>query len=165
MKSKVLKVLAWTCAANLLHCSIAHADLGNCFVFRGGDSHLDGDVYDESSKSIYEAYAASSNSDGDFIFLLDVTESSRPKGSYAIQRIRLIVGDSWALKGYKISAPDVDGIRNGTAEVVHAFRSGDIYRLESGDRDEAVPAPRTDNVSPNKTLDRSVRSGGNRGER
>lgn len=156
MNTKALRVFVLACLGSLLCGPAAYADLGNCFVFRGGDSHLEGDFYDETTKVIYDAYSASRWSDQDFVFVLDIAGTSRPRGSYDIQRIELVMGDRavirdpWTLRGYKITAPDVSGIRNGVAEIVAAFKAGvDIIRLQSGPRSGPVATPLTREPSPN----------------
>lgn len=154
MTSNAWKTLGLACLVGLLYCRAAHADLGTCLVFRGGDSDLEGDFFDKTTKSICDAYSVSSWSDRDFVFVLDIAEKSRPEGSYAILPIELVMGDRsvsknpWTLQGYKITAPDVDGIRNGVAEIVSALRAGSIYRLQPGRRSGAVANPQTRAMSP-----------------
>ena len=69
------------------------------------------------------------------------------RSTAAVQNIaRLVIGESWTLTGYKITATDIDGIKNGVAEIVKAFEAPDagvIFRLAGGEREEPVEAPRT----------------------
>ena len=145
MNTKALKTVACACFANAFCCSLAHADLANCIVYRGGDSALEGDAWDECATSIIDAHNGADESDIDFVFVLTI-HPSRPDVSYTITPIRLVIGESWTLTGYKITARDIEGIQNGVAEIVKAFNAldaGVIYHLAGGEREEPVETPRT----------------------
>jgi len=58
MNTQALKTFVLVCLGSLLCCPTAYADLGNCFVYRGGDSDLEGKFYDKTTQSIYDAYSA-----------------------------------------------------------------------------------------------------------
>jgi hypothetical protein len=150
MGRKVLKLLTCACLMTLLCCKSAYADVGTCFVLRGSDAQLEGEFFQKTAQSIYDAYARSFHSSESFVFVFDIMEPSRPKGSYAIQPADLVLGP-WTLRGYRITAPDVSGIKNGAAEIVSALKTGEIYRLQSGRRDGPVDTPLTRDPSPNDT--------------
>ncbi|MCA9264431.1 MAG: hypothetical protein KDA60_11305 [Planctomycetales bacterium] len=129
---------------DLFCCNIAIADLGNCLVLRGGDSGLDGDAFDKNSKAIYSAYANSDDSDGDFVFLLEILPSTHPIDAYELTSIRLAIGDSWKLRGYRIRASGIRGLDNGVTEIVRALKLGGIHRLRPGVRSGQVAKPQVD---------------------
>ncbi|MHC4405335.1 MAG: hypothetical protein ACYTG0_37285, partial [Planctomycetota bacterium] len=89
---------------------------------------------------IYDAYAASSDSAEDLLFVLAI-EGQRPPGAYSVQKAKLILGETWPIQGYKISASDVDGIMNGVVEIKKAFDDGRIYRLKTGTRSGLLAEP------------------------
>ena len=113
----------------LISTSTAKADLGNCMVLRGPDSRLDGKLNEKLSKSIYESFNQSNRSDGSMVFVLSIT-GDQADGSYTIGKARLVLGESWTLNGYKITAHSEQGLQNGVQEVRQAFAAGKIDCLK-----------------------------------
>jgi hypothetical protein len=145
MNRRLLPAIAWICVAHAFCGGVAHADLGNCFVLRGHSEQLDGDAYHECVTSIIEAWEDSDVMDMDFVFLLNIDSTIR-NAAYRIRPINLgwsheprPIRDPWP--GYMISAPDIEGLRFGVAEVVKAFEAGVIHRLKHDDRDGQVDSP------------------------
>jgi hypothetical protein len=67
MGRKVLKLLTCACLMTLLCCKSAYADVGTCFVLRGSDAQLEGEFFQKTAQSIYDAYARSFHSSESFV--------------------------------------------------------------------------------------------------
>lgn len=155
MNTQALMTFVFACLCSLVYCPTAYADLGNCFVYRGGDSDLEGEFYDKTKQLIYAGHTAWKWSSDDIVIVLDIAGKSKPKGSYEIRPIELVMGDRtltkhpWTLRGYKITAPDVTGIQNGVAEIVAALKADTFSQLQTGRRNGPVATPRTRDEPPN----------------
>ncbi|PHR93929.1 MAG: hypothetical protein COA78_32395 [Blastopirellula sp.] len=137
---KIQHAMALAFLSILISTSAAKADLGNCMILRDSDSRLDGQLNEKLSKSIQEAYSRSNRSDSDMVFVLSIT-GDLPGGGYTIGKARLVLGESWTLHGYKISAHSEQGLQNGVQEINQAFAAGKIDDLKQGKRSKAIPAP------------------------
>ena len=124
-------------------CSICRADLATCYVLRGSEAILDGDVGKKASAAIYKAHEQSYDSDQEMLFVLRVYKSHLKKGAYSITEAKLVLGagNSQTLSGYQVTASDPEGIQNAVAEIEMAFKAGRIFELKPGEREGRVKTP------------------------
>lgn len=127
---------------SLMHCSLAHADLGNCVVLRTCDGRLARGTEMVVSRFIYDAYARSHDSGQDLLFVLDLRGTSA-RGEYSISKAKLVLGETWDIHGYKIHAGSIDGVMNGVVEISKALEAGrgSIHRLKAGPRSGLLDEP------------------------
>lgn len=151
MKRSVVLPTAFVCS--LMHCSLAHADLGNCVVLRTCDGRLGRGTEMVVSRFICDAYARSHDSDQDLLFVLDLRGTS-PRGEYSLSKAKLVLGETWDIHGYKIHAGSIEGLMNGVVEISRALEAGrgSIHRLRTGPRSGLLDEPlyREGNDVPNQ---------------
>lgn len=139
----VVRTLVLVTISTLAACSICRADLATCYVLRGSDARLDGDVGKKASAAIYRAHGLSDHSDQEMVFVLSLYKSPLKKGAYSIREAKLVLGtgNAQTLYGYELTASHPEGIQNAVAEIEKAFKAGRIFELKYGEREGPIKTP------------------------